>query len=188
MDNGSTLLNSTVDAHWLGPPGPRLLLELEPAYRVFFSNLADMLLRRQVPQVHLASKPAPYWHDVFVPSGAPWWAVLESVLWHATAVLAVAVLSPAWGPRKPAETRLARRSYVAYYTPNPAFPVLGSRPPRVPVRKEHKLEPRHAMPVAQRGQSPARGSGCSSRHRGAYETRTSAEGRQLEPGCACRAA
>src|SRR5450755_76195 len=147
MDNGSTLLNSPVDAHWLGPPGPKLLMELEPAHRVFFSNLFDVLLRRQVPYVDLVSKPADFWGDVFVPAGAPWWAFLESVLWHASAVLALLIISQGWGPRIHIDKTRTETSRIIYYRPMPTFPARESSPPRTPVRRENRVESQHAIQV-----------------------------------------
>src|ERR1700693_1844786 len=157
MDNGSTLLNSKGNAPWLGPRGPRLLLEFEPGYRVFFGNLADLLLPRRLPTLALASKPAPYWHDVFVYTGAPWGSVLESGLCHLTLVLAVIILSPIWAPRTRLETQRWHRSYVAYYRPSPTFPASRSSPPRLPVRRENKSEVRHAMRVAREIENRPRG-------------------------------
>ena len=63
-------------------PRLRLLTDWEPGHLVFFRNLADLLLSRRVPQIRLTSRPAPFWHDVFVPSGAPWTSFMESMLWH----------------------------------------------------------------------------------------------------------
>jgi hypothetical protein len=148
MDNGSTLLNSKGNAHWRGPRGPRLVLEYEPGYRVFFGNLADLLLRKPLPTLVLASKPAPYWHDVFVYTGAPWGSVLESALCHLTLVLALIILSPMWAPRTHMETQRWHESYVAYYRPSPTFPASKSSPPRLPMRRENKAEVRHALRVA----------------------------------------
>src|SRR5271166_3154430 len=63
-------------------PRLRLLIDWEPGHRVFFRNLADLLLSRRVPQIPITSRPAPFWNDVFVPSGAPWPSFMESMLLH----------------------------------------------------------------------------------------------------------
>ena len=146
MDNGSALLNSIADGLWLEPVGPMLLLEREPPHHVFFSNLFDLLLRRQVPQVDLVSAPAPFWHDVFVPSGTLWWAFLESGLWHTIAVLVVLIIYQAWGPPKQIEKPWMARSRI-FYRPDPTFPALGSRPPKMTVPRGHKTESRHSLQV-----------------------------------------
>src|SRR5947199_3608557 len=52
-------------------PRLRLLLELEPAHRVFFRNLSDVILFSSTQPVATLSSPGPFWHDVFVCSGAP---------------------------------------------------------------------------------------------------------------------
>ena len=157
MHNGSTLLNSKGNAHWLGPRGPRLLLELEPGYRVFLGNLADALLRKRQPTLALTSKPAPYWHDVFVYTGAPWGAVLESGLCHVTVVLALIILSPIWAPRTRIEAKRWHQSYVAYYRPSPTFPASRSSPPRLPAGRENKTEVQHALRVAREVENRPRG-------------------------------
>ncbi len=148
MDNGSTLLNATVDAHWAGPPGPKLLLEWDPAHRVFLGNLFDLLLLRRVPRVQLVSKPARFWPDVFVPTGAPWWSFLESALWHTSVVLVLLLISQVWSPRKRIEEARVFSSRVAYYRPNPTFPALGSRAPRAPARRAQTAEIQRALQVA----------------------------------------
>src|SRR5437879_9760711 len=72
MDNGTALLLSKTGAHVEGEPRLRLLLEVEPAHRVFLRNLVDALLFRPVPRVPATSKPAPFWHDVFIDAALPW--------------------------------------------------------------------------------------------------------------------
>jgi hypothetical protein len=124
------------------------VLEFEPGYRVFFGNLADLLLPKPLPTLVLASKPAPYWHDVFVYTGAPWGSVLESALCHLTLVLALIILSPIWAPRRHIETQRWQESHIAYYRPSPTFPASQSSPPRLPTRRENKAEVRHALRVA----------------------------------------
>src|SRR5437762_12825255 len=93
MDKASGLLSSNLNANLKAAPHLRLLLELEPAHRVFFHNLADTLLCRSVPPIATTSSPAPFWSDVFVYSGVSWWRLLDSVLWHLLAVAVVWSLS-----------------------------------------------------------------------------------------------
>jgi len=71
-----------LSAHLKAVPRLRLLLELEPAHRVFFRNLADVILFRSTPPVATMSRPGPFWHDVFVCSGVPWRWLLGSTLSH----------------------------------------------------------------------------------------------------------
>ena len=83
MDNAHRVLTANPRVQRSGPaPRLSLLVELEPGYRVFFRNLADLLLWRGVPHIPITSRPAPFWNDVFVPSGTLWYSFTESTLLH----------------------------------------------------------------------------------------------------------
>ena len=70
---------------------PRLLIETEPAHRVFFGNLIESIVSRRVlPSAQFAGRSA-FWSDVFVSSGLPWSRFVESFAIH---LLAIAIL---WG-------------------------------------------------------------------------------------------
>src|SRR5882672_402356 len=128
MEQSPEVLSSTVTPDSRPLPRLRLLVELEPGYRVFFRNLADTVLFRPAPTVAITSEPAAFWRDVFVYSRLPWWSLLESMLWHLLAIVAVLGLSRDWGPRKPTFTqRSAQRPYITY---TPTFTVPGSAVPR----------------------------------------------------------
>src|SRR6267143_1493675 len=113
MDYGTGLLNSLAKPVSEGPSEaafrdlsvPKLLVELEPAYRVFFRNLADTLLFRRPPQVEIRSRPAAFWPDVFVPTRTPWLGFVESILWHALLIAAAWSLSQALALRRPPVSR-----------------------------------------------------------------------------------
>src|SRR5450759_1551273 len=131
-----------------------LLTELEPAHRVFFRNLADLLLSRRVPQIPITSRPAPFWNDVFVPSGAPWSSFLESFLWLLLLLLLFLwCQSSLWVPVKRFPQRNAFHSSITYYPPTQSFPAVGGRASsvRAQLRVKHTLahEPAHqpAIPV-----------------------------------------
>ena len=53
--SASGFLSSNVSAHLKAAPRLRLLLELEPAHRVFFGNLADILSFRSTPAIATTS-------------------------------------------------------------------------------------------------------------------------------------
>jgi hypothetical protein len=138
-------------------PRLRLLTELEPRHRVFFRNLADLLLSRPVPQIPITSRPAPFWDDVFVPSGASWSSFLESMLWHMLLlILFVWGQSRVWAPVKFFPQQNAHRS-VIYYPLRQSFPAAESRVTSVGARSRAKHaslrhpphQPAHqsAMPV-----------------------------------------
>jgi len=135
-------------------PRLRLLTELEPRHRVFFRNLADLLLSRPVSQIPITSRPAPFWDDVFVPSGAPWSAFLESLLWHFLLLIVfVWGQSRVWTPVKLFPQQNAVHRSITYYPLRQSFPAAESRVTSVGARSRAKRtsprKPPHqsAMPV-----------------------------------------
>ena len=109
-------------------PRLRLLIELEPGHRVFFRNLADLLLSRRVPPIPITSRPAPFWGDVFVPSVARWSAFTESMLCHLLLmILFVWGQSRVWMQVKPFPQREAFNRSITYYPPTQTFPAAGGR-------------------------------------------------------------
>src|SRR5436305_6760942 len=122
-------------------PRLRLLLELEPAHRVFFRNLADVILFRSTPPVATMSRPGPFWHDVFVCSGVPWRWLLGSTLSHMIVIAFMLILSQWWAQREPLQYRRGfYKSYDSYYTPSPSFPALRSSASRVRALPKRKAE------------------------------------------------
>src|SRR6266852_6018089 len=132
-------------------PRLKLLLEPEPAYRVFFGNLAD-LIRRTAPLV-TTSAPAAFWPDVFVPA-VPLPRLLESMLFHTIAITVLVILSQPWVQLDPLP-RVVHRSYISYYSPSKTFPALrGSQTPlRKLPRKRRETAPR--APGQDAGQTAA---------------------------------
>src|SRR2546425_2980430 len=134
----------TLSAHLKAVPRLRLLLELEPAHRVFFRNLADVILFRSTPPVATMSRPGPFWHDVFVCSGVPWRWLLGSTLSHMIVIAFMLILSQWWAQREPLQYRRGfYKSYVSYYTPSPSFPALRSSASRVRALPKRKPESAH---------------------------------------------
>jgi hypothetical protein len=133
-------------------PRLRLLIELEPRHRVFFRNLADLLLSRRVPQFPVTSRPGRFWNDVFVPSGAPWYSFLESMLLHSLLiVLFVWGQSRVWVSVKLFPQPDARHRAITYYPPAPSFRAAESRAStartRSRVKPAQKSARQPAMPV-----------------------------------------
>src|ERR1039458_7101272 len=134
-------------------PHLRLLTELEPHHRVFFRNLVDLFLSRRVSQIPITSRPAPFWDDVFVPSGAPWSAFLESMLWHLLLlILFVWGQSRVWAPVKLFPHLHAVHRSITYYPLRQSFPAAESRVTSVGARSRPKhasprKPPHQAMPV-----------------------------------------
>jgi TonB family protein len=70
---------------------PDFLVEADSWPRVFFGNLRDLISRQPAPR--LESSPGAFWSDVFVPRRMPWRRFLESLGYHALALVAVVSFS-----------------------------------------------------------------------------------------------
>jgi TonB family protein len=70
---------------------PGFLVEADSWPRVFFGNLRDLISRQPAPR--LESSPGAFWSDVFVPRRMPWRRFLESLGYHALALVAVVSFS-----------------------------------------------------------------------------------------------
>ena len=129
MDKAPGVLIANQRVQRLEPaPRLRLLIELEPGHRVFFRNLADLLLSRRVPPIPITSRPAPFWGDVFVPSGARWSSFTESMLCHLLLViLFVWGQSRVWVQVKRFPQREAFNRSVTYYPPAKTFAAAEGR-------------------------------------------------------------
>jgi hypothetical protein len=129
-----------MDAKLQVAPRLKLLLEFEPAHRVFFRNLTDALLRRQVPRVPLTSRPGPFWNDVFVYSAMPWRSFFESILWHVFVVAVIWTVFLRGGPRLETarQQQMFHDSRITYYAPSKSFPATESR--RVRPRPQPKAQ------------------------------------------------
>ena len=100
-------------------PTPNLLFKLEPAYRVFFSNLIDTLHPRQMPPLKVTSLPSRFWPDVFVPSQLPWRRFGQSMLLHVIMVLVLGGLFEFGFSQRPRLNQFRfNKSDVIYYSPS----------------------------------------------------------------------
>ncbi len=126
-----------MDARLKATPNLQLLFELEPAHRVFFRNLTDALLRRSAPPVVTKTRPGPFWNDVFVQTGLPWGAFMESMLWHLAVVSVLWTVAQTWVKQVQIQQRRISRESLTY-TPPKTFPALGGKSPRV--RERPRLE------------------------------------------------
>lgn len=68
--------------------GYGLLVELEPGFKSFLSNLGD-LFRRAAPRPWLTAAPGEYWPDALVDRPIAWKAIVQSYLMHGLAVAAI---------------------------------------------------------------------------------------------------
>jgi hypothetical protein len=152
MDKAPGVLIANQRVQRLEPaPRLRLLIELEPRHRLFFRNLADLLLSRRVPPIAITSRPVPFWGDVFVPSGARWSSVMESMLCHLLLIiLFVWGQSRVWVPVKRFQQREAFNRSIPYYPPSQSFPAAAGRASSVRAgsRVTHTSAPRSAHQAA----------------------------------------
>lgn len=110
-------------------PDITLLIELEPAYRVFFRNLAD-LARRQLPaNSTVSSRQFPGWNPVFVDSHVPWKRFFESVFLHLVAVGIVAAGSRIYPRELVLSPPRIQEALVMYPPFSQSFPARDSSPP-----------------------------------------------------------
>lgn len=104
----------------------KLLVELEPRGRVFWSSLAAALRpSRTSPASELG-----LWNDVFVQRGLPWMRFLQSVVLHGGAAALIWMVSLAW-PRQQAiqVAPTFTRSDVITYSPQEYLPPLDTGSP-----------------------------------------------------------
>ena len=149
MEQGVGLLSSKMETRLKTAPDLRLLLELEPAPRVFFRNLADLILRRPLPPDPVKSKPGRFWTDVFVPTGLPWGSFIESMLLHLALISVVATVGQSWVRQEQIRREIEHKAFVAYYMPSKTFPTNRSRPPeQARPKRERNLERRSLTRVS----------------------------------------
>ncbi len=118
-----------VSAETLQPaPIPRLLVELPSRPRVFFSNLRDLIFPRRLARLELRSAPAPFWPDVFVKRGLPWFGFLQSCAWHCAAFLLLVEVIQFLALQPPPVPRpVFDRSQLIYYSAEEYLPPLDTR-------------------------------------------------------------
>jgi len=106
-------------------PEPAFLLKLDPWYRTFLRNLADLVWPRRRPALNLSSTPGIFWPDVFVESRPPWGRLPQSLLCH------VAAFALIWGavrfwptPAVAMERAVLSHDDVVYYSADDYLPPL----------------------------------------------------------------
>ncbi|MGA9799036.1 MAG: hypothetical protein WBQ68_08490 [Terriglobales bacterium] len=111
--------------------GPRLtlLIELEPAHRVFLRNLADTL--RPAPPGAPKFWSVAFWQEIFLPASVPWGRFAESLLAHVIALIVVVILSQPWTAQdQPLRRSMFENTHLTYYKPDASFPALRGNSPR----------------------------------------------------------
>ncbi len=124
-------------------PQLKLLLEVEPAHRIFLHNLAETFSRRPPPPALPAARLGRFWGDVFITTRVPWWSFLESMLWHSL-VIAILCLAPIWMPKERVrQTSPFRNSSITYYSPSKSFSAAKSSGPRARARTKKSTQAAH---------------------------------------------
>lgn len=132
VDGGPETLASTPKPSTLPESRLRLslLVELEPAHRVFLRNLADVL--RPAPPGTPPFWSVGFWREVFFYAGIPWGRFAESLLGHVIALIVVVILSQPWTSQaRPRRRSVFENTHLTYYKPDGSFPALRGSPSRV---------------------------------------------------------
>lgn len=125
------------------PRVPRFLPQVDPWYRVFGRNLADLLLWRRPKPLQLTSAPAAFWPDVFVSTRVSWASLRQSFLYHAFVITAL------WGfwqtywahPRVEIEP-VTRNTTLTYYQVSEYLPPVFTA--SAPAKVEQSGEPAYS--------------------------------------------
>lgn len=124
-----------------GPaPGLQFLIRLEPRLPALLGNLGTLLRPAPAEPVFAG---APFWPDVFTPTGLPWRSLAESALSHGVMLAAIWGLTQAWLSRPRAVIRPAfQHSQIVYYTTSEYLPAI--KAPALRARREQKADPAYA--------------------------------------------
>ncbi len=142
-------------------PCLQLLIEGEPAYRVFWGNLLALILRRKEPPLFLASQPIHCRRNLYVRTGVRWPVLVESMAWHLAAtplLLVLWTLSMQWDSvRFPfRHVQMAQRHYqLTYPAPKEAFPAREGRQHAAPTQKRSARSVQPSLKVAAETRRPA---------------------------------
>jgi TonB family protein len=118
---------------------PRLLPEIPSAPRVFFSNVADLLLFRRTSELETTSTPDPaFWHDISVDRSISSRALCASALWHAAVISVIWSASALPWPRQPRTILHDPREHttLTYYSVSEYLPEVKSAITAPPPLKE----------------------------------------------------
>lgn len=122
------------------PDSPALLCELEPWRRVFFRNLADLILRREPPPVATTAAPLPLRGDYFIQTGIAPASFAESYAVHiAVIALIYLVCSLPFFQRAPQLNSPFHNTQITYYPVSDYLPPIDTAP-------KTPMKPRHGAP------------------------------------------
>jgi len=140
---------------------PNLLLEHEPAHRVFLDNLIELVHPPRSAPLKLTSRPARFWPDVFVPAQLPWEQFLQSMLLQLMMVATLLAILQ-FGIARP---RLVNRdqlsfnkSNIIYYLPSEYLPLVKKENTSLPTRPILTYRQQRPFPVRPESHRPAQAS------------------------------
>jgi len=107
-------------------PRLKLLVELEPAHRVFLRNLYDTL--RSIPSRAHEFRSLSFWREVFFYSGLPWRRFGQSLLGHAVMLGLALIVSQTWTEDQPLRRSPFENTHLTYYKPDGSYPALRGNP------------------------------------------------------------
>ena len=117
-------------------PRLRLLVELEPAHRVFLRNLSDTL--RSIPPRAHEFRSLSFWREVLFYSGLPWRRFGQSLLGHAVVLALVLIVSHSWTQDQPLRRSPFENTHLTYYKPDGSYPALRGNP--APVQRASRKQ------------------------------------------------
>ena len=158
MPSEVPICGSNVDVQFNGHLDITLLVTLEPAYRAFFGNLADLVSLRSSARLAGSSSQTHGWNDVLVESHIPWKRFIESVFLHVVVVGMLSGLSKIWPRGLLVSPPPLREAHVTYYPFSQSFPAQESSPPAVHPTRQHTSAPLEVI-KAGRYREPLVGSG-----------------------------
>jgi TonB family protein len=124
------------------PPAfvPKLTIESEPGYRVFFRNLADTIFPHRIIHHEHGTDWPEFWPDVFVSRPLPWRGFLESVAVHLLFITALWSASRMWALRPQVlPAPVFSKNDVIYFPASEYLPPLDTG--KKPAAKAQKGEP-----------------------------------------------
>src|SRR5882757_300376 len=113
----------------------RLLVKHQPRHREFLGDLGYLLRPKASPTLDAHHTGEVFWHDVFVSSKLPWVTFIESLVYHAVALVAL-LLWAQWQPRHITQLDPWKETRLIVYPVSPKndLPKLdtGSAAPHLP--------------------------------------------------------
>jgi hypothetical protein len=145
MPSEEPICGSNADVQLNVYPDITLLVALEPAYRAFFRNLADVISLRSPAPLADSSSQMHGWNDVLVDSHVPWKRFIESVFLHIVVVGMLSGLSKIYPRELLVSPRPLREARVVYYPFSQSFPAHESSRPAVYPRRQHTSADREVI-------------------------------------------